>query len=254
MTISLIAPGTPFARSLGLDVPFSDRLLAGSLCGTSVKLTKRSVKRGLAPSAFKNSPTVADASLLCPMLNGLILPVSLPQQFTAIAVVRNHKPLPGKLLPVVCDFGSGSSGPQFVNGNGLGLQAAGGSLSAVAFYQTATGTQQGAFISLDAQNGGFPSFLAATVTDTTTRAHIGAGGALVTAETAVSGRNTTTWTNKAAYAGTDARPSSDSTVDPSYSPEFYAYLLYSPLTTNEVGQVMNSLRDNILARTGLAMN
>lgn len=254
MTVSIISGATSFSRLIGIDVPFGDKLLAGNVCGGSVRDTKRSVSRSLMPSSFKNMPAINDASISCPSTNGLRFPTSFPSTgWTSIAVIRNHKRPVGAVLPVIADFASGQVGPSFVNGNGLALMGVSGTISAVAVYHTAGGISQGARISIADQVGGIPSFLAASVSSTESRAHAGIAGELISSAADLVGPDILGWSGKPIYLGTDARPIDGPAVDSGYSPEVYFGLVYSQLEAAEVAQVYEWAREFLFQRTGLAL-
>ena len=254
MTLSLISGSTAFTRLIGVDVPFGERLLAGNVCGGTVRDTKRSVLRTLMPSSFKNTPTVKDSSIACPVTNGLRLPIPLPADgWTIISVIRNHKRPIGTVLPVVADFAPGTRGPSFIDGSGLAIMGAFAQLSVVSVYHGAAGITQGARVSIEAQDGGVPSFMAATVASIESRAHAGMSGELISATAPLSGRDSVGWVGKPLYVGTDARPIGGPAVDNAYAPEVYLSLVYAPLSTFEVSQVYNWAREFILQRTGLQL-
>ncbi|WP_343591898.1 hypothetical protein [Paracidovorax wautersii] len=253
--LSLISGSASFSRTLGVDVPFADRLLAGNVCGRSVRDTKRSVRPAvLMPSAFRGAPTIGDVSMLCSVGNGLRLPIALPQDYTVVAVLRNHIRPIGGLNPVLADFGRGTAGPQYVNGSGLGLQGAGGSMSAVSFFQGAGDTKQGAYLSIQGQDGGLPMFVAATMDDTTSRVHVGIARQLQTSQVTVTGRNPGTWADKPVYLGTDARASGDPAMDAAYAPEVFFGLVYGVLTTAEVAQLYDWAADYVAQAAGMSIN
>lgn len=253
MSLSLISNTGIFTRSLGADVPFADRLLAGSICGGSVRNTKRSVVPNLQPNGFKGNPVVQPAFLKCSRAAGLRMARPLPADYwTLITVVRNHVYPLGTVNPLIADMGSRAGA---LSGGGLALAGAYGVYSVCTWYPDSSGNAvQGAYVSIEGQPGSTAMFCAGTITDVNTTAFAGINNAMVKSSVALTGRPISTpWSGSPAYAGTDARNAGDVGAGAVFEPELYAAFMYMPLGTNEVEAVYRWAQEYMSSNYGVGL-
>lgn len=256
---ALIGTASAFADPMFLDIPFADQLLCGGVYGRTPRDTKRGLLPDTAPqgfeaSAFDGNPVVFDAFISCNYGAGLRLPVNMPATWTAVALVFNVLRPVGFVQPVISNLGPIVS-PPFVAGDALAFGGAAGQYSICAWYQNSTdGVAQGAHVSVEAIDDTRPTFIAATVDGTHSRAYAGVGGALLTSAAPLVNRSASAWGSKPTYVGKDARALGQEAVDNAFFPNIVLGALYEALDDSQVGQLRAWAQEWSPAYCGLPLN
>lgn len=253
MSTALISQDIALNGDLGLVLPSADQIIYGHVFGKTIRDTLRSMlPRLLEDASFKGSPAVADKYLACSRAAGVRLAGQLPQDWTIIAVAKNHILPVGDINTLVSNIGL-MPGGYYINGQGLALAGAFGSYSICTWYETASEIKQGAYVSLAGVGGSDPQFFAGTISGTTTTVYAGINDELVSSTATVSGRTPSAWANKPAYVGTDMRALGANGAANPFDPHMLIPVVLPPMPTAQINSIYRFLKKYLAFKTGLTL-